>query len=117
MNTVTIEVADRHTSEAQFLQAMTTGRPVGAYITFPNMQALWATLTAERWDIVRAMWSAGPLTLREVARRVDRDVKGVLTDVHALLDAGVLEKAEDGRIVFPYDAVHVDFMMQAAALS
>lgn len=115
MNTVTIEVADRHTSDARFLQAMTTGRPVGAYITFPTVQALWATLTAKRWDIVRAMCSAGPLTLREVARRVDRDVKGVHTDVHALLDAGVLEKAEDGRIVFPYDAVHVDFMMQAAA--
>lgn len=115
MNTVTVEVDYRHTADARFLQAMTTGRPVGAHITFPTVQALWATLTVKRWDTVRAMCSAGPLALSEVAERVDRDVKGVNTDVHALLDAGVLEEAEGGRIVFPNDAVHVDFMMHAAA--
>jgi len=26
-----------------------------------------------------------------------------------------LDKTEDGKIVFPYDAVHVDFMLHAAA--
>ena len=40
---------------------------------------------------------------------------GVHTDVHALLAAGVLEKTDGGNIAFPYDAVHVDFMMKAAA--
>ena len=34
---------------------------------------------------------------------------------HALLDAGVLERTEDGRVVFPYDAVHVDFMLHETA--
>ncbi|WGZ95660.1 MAG: hypothetical protein QJT81_06645 [Candidatus Thiothrix putei] len=48
------------------------------------------------------------------ARRVSRDVKAVHTDVHALLNAGILSKADDGRIVFPFDALHVDFMLQAA---
>lgn len=115
MDTLTLQVADRHTADARFLQAMTTGRPVGAYITFPTVQALEATLTDPRWDIVRAMCSAGPLTLPEVARRVGRDVKGVHNDMHALMDAGVLEKAEGGRVVFPYDAVHVDSMMPPAA--
>lgn len=115
MNTVTIEVADRSASDARFIKAMRQGRPVGAYITFPTVQALWSVLTVKRWQIVQALCGAGPVTLREVARRVDRDVKGVHTDVHALLDAGVLEKTDDGQIVFPYDAVHVDFMMQAAA--
>jgi hypothetical protein len=36
-------------------------------------------------------------------------------DVHALLDAGVLDRTEDGRVAFPYDAVHVDFILTAAA--
>jgi len=26
----------------------------------------------------------------------------------------VLDRAEDGRIVFPYDEVHVDFVLRAA---
>jgi hypothetical protein len=32
-----------------------------------------------------------------------------------LLTAGVLRKDEEGRIEFPYTAVHVDFMLKAAA--
>jgi hypothetical protein len=41
-------------------------------------------------------------------------VKAVHSDVQALLKAGVLHR--DGRnIVFPYDAVHVDFMLIKAA--
>jgi len=41
------------------------------------------------------------MTIREVARRVGRDVKAVHGDVHALLNAGVLERTDDGRRVRP----------------
>ncbi len=60
------------------------------------------------------MTGAGPITIREAARRLERDVKAVHGDVHALLNAGILQKTENGRIVFPFEAVHVDFMLQAA---
>jgi predicted transcriptional regulator len=43
-----------------------------------------------------------------------RDVKAVHGDVHALLAAGVLRRNADGKIEFPFDAVHVDFMLKAA---
>ena len=36
------------------------------------------------------------------------------SDVHALLNAGLLGKAEDGRIMFPFDAGRVDFTPRAA---
>ena len=75
---------------------------------------LWSVFTAKRWDIIKALTGAGPVTLREVARRVGRDVKAVHGDVHALLDAGLIDKTADGKVVFPYDAVHVDFMIKAA---
>ncbi len=54
------------------------------------------------------------MTIREAARRMKRDVKGVHTDVHALLKTGLLRKTEEGRIVFPFDAIHVDFTLRAA---
>jgi predicted transcriptional regulator len=60
------------------------------------------------------MTGAGPISLREAARRVGRDVKAVHGDVHALLNAGILEKTEAGRIVFPFDAVRVRFVLKAA---
>ena len=49
-----------------------------------------------------------------MARRVGRDVKGVYTDVHLLLNSGLLDKTESGEIFFPFDAVHIDFMLKAA---
>jgi predicted transcriptional regulator len=56
-----------------------------------------------------------PMTIREVAGRVGRDVKAVHSDVRALVDAGVLERSAGGRrVFFPYDAVHVDFVVKAA---
>ena len=64
MNTVTIEVADRRTLDARFVEAMRQGRPVGAFITFPTVQALWSALTVKRWEIVQALCGAGPVTLR-----------------------------------------------------
>jgi predicted transcriptional regulator len=61
------------------------------------------------------MTGQGAITIREAARRVQRDVKAVHGDVHALLDAGVIERTETGMVIFPYDAVHVDFTLTAAA--
>lgn len=59
------------------------------------------------------MTGGGAMTLREAARRAGRDVKAVHGDVHALLAAGVLRKNVDGKIQFPFDAVHVDFVLKA----
>ena len=64
--------------------------------------------------ILKAMTGAGELSIREVARRMGRDVKAVHGDITALLNCGLLDKTDSGRVVFPYDAVHVDFMLRAA---
>jgi predicted transcriptional regulator len=47
-------------------------------------------------------------------RRVGRDVKAVHGDVTALLNDGVLDRTNDGRIVFPFEAVKVEFLLKAA---
>jgi len=89
-------------------------RKQGARISFASPELLFRLLTAKRWELIRTMTGAGPLSIREAARRVERDVKGVHGDVHALIKAGVLQKTEAGLIVFPFDAVHVDIMLRAA---
>jgi predicted transcriptional regulator len=68
-------------------------------------------LTAKRWDLIKAMAGQGPMTIRAAARRVGKAVHG---DVHALPNAGLLDKTEDGHVVFRFDAVHVDFTLRAA---
>ena len=90
------------------------GEPQGSFISFLTAELLWKVLTAKRWEILSAMTGQGALSIREVARRVGRDVKAVHGDVHALLLAGVLDREGRG-VVFPYDAIHVDFMVTKAA--
>jgi predicted transcriptional regulator len=113
MRTVTLEVSSREEADRRFLRAF-EGEPQGAFISFETPALLFKVLTQKRWELLSALTGAGPVTLREAARRVERDVKGVHGDAHALLDAGILQKSEDGRIVFPFDAVRVNFVLQAA---
>jgi predicted transcriptional regulator len=114
MKTVIIGVSSREETNSRIMSAVKTGKPQGAYRSFESTAELWRTLSPKRWDVLKAMTGAGALSMREVARRVGRDIKGVHTDVHALLNAGLLDKTDDGKVVFPFDAVHVDFMLQAA---
>ena len=113
MNTVTLSVSSMEHAKNRLRDAF-RGERQGARISFASAELLWKVLTAKRWELLRAMTGQGPMTIREAARRVERDVKAVHGDVHALLDAGVLERDSRGRIVFPYDAVHVDFLLRAA---
>jgi predicted transcriptional regulator len=60
------------------------------------------------------MTGAGAVGVRELARRVGRDVKGVHTDAQALMSAGVVERTDDGKLLFPYDEVRLELVLKAA---
>jgi predicted transcriptional regulator len=107
MKTVTLEVATLKDVKRRAQKAF-KGRKQGARISFATPELLFRLMTAKRWELIRMMTGAGPLTNREAARRVDRDVKGVHGDVHTLLNAGILRKTEESLIIFPYDAIHVN---------
>jgi len=114
MTTVTLSVESRDAVTRRALAAF-EGEPQGARISFPTVELLWQTLTPKRWALLQTMTGQGAMSIREVARQVERDVKAVHGDVHALLDAGLLERAADGQVLFPYDAVHVDFTVRRVA--
>ena len=98
-----------------FVRVWKTAKPEkSARISFASPELLWKVLTAKRWELLKALCGAGPVSIREAARRVGRDVKAVHTDITALLNAGVLDRAADGRVVFPFDAVKVEFLLRAA---
>ena len=112
MKTVTISVSSPEETRQRFLAAA-KGKAQGAHISFPSVELLWKVLAPNRMALVRALTGAGAVSIREAARRVNRDVRAVHSDVTALINAGVLNRA-DGGIEFPYEAVHVDFMLKAA---
>ena len=113
IRTVTIGVSTLKQSMER-AKAAFKGKYQGCRISFISVDLMWKILTPKRWEIIRAMTGAGPLSIREVGRRVGRDVKAVHGDVTALIKAGVINKTEEGKIEFPYDRVHVDFEIKAA---
>ena len=114
MRTVTLEVASARDVRLRASAAFKGKKQDNARISFATPELLWKVLTAKRWELIRALAGQGPLTIRAASRRVGRDVKAVHGDVRALLDSGLLDKTSDGKIVFAYDAVHVDFVLSAA---
>lgn len=114
MRTVTLDVSSRETTNKRFLRAF-EGEPQGDIISFESPALLFKVLSGKRWEVLNLMTGSGPMTIRELARRLGRDVKAVHGDVHALLNAGILQKTESGQIVFPFEALHVDFMLKEAA--
>lgn len=115
MKTVILDVQTPDQVGHQFLDAWASGKQQkNARISFTSPELLWKVLTAKRWDILKAMCRAGPVSIREVSRRVERDVKAVHCDVTALLVAGLVLKNEQGLVEFPYEAVKVEFLLEAA---
>jgi predicted transcriptional regulator len=112
MKIVTLQVASldevKHRAQEAF-----HGRKQGMRLTFASPELLFKLLTAKRWEPIRAMTGAGPVAIREAARRVNRDVKAVHGDVQAPLKAGVLQKS-NGKIVFLFDTIRVDVTLRAA---
>jgi predicted transcriptional regulator len=112
--TVTLEVASMAEVKAR-AHAAAAGKRQGERISFTSAQLLWRVLSEQRLPLLQAMTGAGELTIRELARRLGRDVRAVHKDVHALLNAGVIERTESGGIVFPYDEIRVNFVLKSAA--
>jgi predicted transcriptional regulator len=113
MSTVTIGVASLGDTQRRASAAF-RGKKQGARISFATEDLLWKTLTPKRWAILKLMAGQGSMAIREIARRAKRDVRAVHSDIHVLLRTGVLEKTDEGGVVFPYDAIHVDFLLKAA---
>lgn len=113
MKTVTIGVSSLEDAEQRLADAF-KGKRRGARISFASEDLLWKVLTSKRWALLRVMAGQGTLGIREIARRLGRDARAVHSDVHLLLKAGLLNRGENRGVVFPYDAIHVDFVLKAA---
>ncbi|MCQ9146097.1 MULTISPECIES: helix-turn-helix domain-containing protein [Brucella/Ochrobactrum group] len=119
MNTLRVRVQtyDDTIAEVEARAAMAAaGRAVEdrSTFTFDNWSVLVKTLSATRMEIIRAMSGRGAMSVREIARRVGRDVKNVHGDLDALAKSGLVDKGDSG-FEFPFDRIHVEVDIEAAA--
>jgi predicted transcriptional regulator len=86
----------------------------GEVLNFESPGHFFGQLTEKRWALVRTAQGKGELSVRELARLVERDVKRVHEDVVVLADLGLLERTVSGGLICPYESMHIDMVLKAA---
>ena len=115
MNTLTVRIETLDSMSARAFDVMRTGKASKtAGLSFATYERMHHVLSPKRLAIIRVMAGQGVLSFREIARRVERDYKGVHTDLTALILSGVIDREEDG-VEFPYENIHFDFDIRASA--
>ena len=100
---------------SRFLKAWSTEEYQGETFEFESPAALFRLLTPKRWDLVEKLQGTGEMSLRGLARLLGRDVRRVWDDVHALLDSGIVEKNDGGKLFVPYTEINADFTIRKVA--
>ena len=84
-------------------------------VAFVSQELLWKKLSPKRLEALDMMVGAGPMSIRELSRRLKRDVKAVYGDVQVLLQERLIVRTEDGQIELPFDEVLLEVTMKAQA--
>jgi predicted transcriptional regulator len=88
------------------------GRPATPLrvLTLRDLPLLFRTLTPARWQLVERLAKEGPLSVYQLAKRLQRDYKNVHTDVAQLVTLGLIERRTDG-IAVGWDRVRAELAL------
>ena len=82
-----------------------------AVLTLRDLPLLLRTLTPARWALLEKLRAEGPLSVYELAKRLERDYKNVHTDVARLVELGVIERGADGRVAVAWDVIRAELSL------
>jgi len=82
-----------------------------AILSFADLPLLVKNISPARWDLLKRLKKAGPLTVFALAKLLERDYKNVHTDVARLVELKLVEKNEDGRVSVPWQAVKAELRL------
>ena len=82
-----------------------------AILSFADLPLLAKNLTPARWELLKRLKAAGPLTIFALAKLLERDYKNVHTDVTRLLELKLLEKDQDGLVSVAWQAVRAELKL------
>jgi predicted transcriptional regulator len=82
-----------------------------AVLSFADLPLLMKTLTPARWDLLKRLAKAGPVTVYALAKLLERDYKNVHTDVARLVELNLLERNPEGRVGVPWQAVRAELKL------
>ena len=104
---------------ATTMKAIACGQPMTPYfgVSFNEIGQMFAAFTPKRWELIAMLREAGPLSVAELARRLERNYKNVHTDVAQLIEWMAVERGDDGLVSVPWSEIVVDMKLPQRAVA
>ena len=80
-------------------------------LSFADLPLLVKNLSPARWELLKRLKKAGPLTIFALAKLLERDYKNVHTDVVQLTGLGLIQKTEENLVRVAWDAVRAELKL------
>jgi len=80
-------------------------------LTIANLPLALKTLSPARFELIQKLREAGPLSIYELAKRLQRNYKNVHTDVTRLAALGLIERGSDNRVTVPWEILRAELAL------
>ena len=112
-------VKEAGTRAAATMKAIQRGERTALYfgVSFGEIGQMLAAFTPKRWELIAMLREAGPLSVAELARRLERNYKNVHTDVAQLIEWMAVERGDDGLVSVPWSEIVVDMKLPERAVA
>ncbi|HLG30747.1 MAG TPA: hypothetical protein VI387_11100 [Candidatus Brocadiales bacterium] len=116
---IRVEIKGEQESAKEFVdvykRAVKGKSPRGAIdrIYFADMETLTRVLSNRRLELLQTLHRYGSLSIRALAKRIDRDYKNVYGDVQVLKRAGLIEIDQSGCLLTPWDRITAEISLAA----
>lgn len=118
MSRIEIEVLKSRAALAAFAETWRkgeAGEAVTPRLAFGSLRSLFSAITEKRLEMIRFVAELEGLNTRQLAQQLGRDYKNVYTDVKDLVELGLLDKNEQGRLSAPFDEIVIHATVRDAA--
>lgn len=89
--------------------------PSPAGLSLSTMGQFLDVLSKSRWTLLSTLRETGPSSIRALGKALGRDYRGVHSDVTRLLDVGLIEKNEAGKVFVPWSKITAEVHLDKAA--
>jgi predicted transcriptional regulator len=80
-------------------------------LSFIDLPLLLKTLSRARWELLAELRQAGPVSIYELAKRLQRNYKNVHTDVTQLAALGLIARGNDNLVTVPWDLLRAELSL------
>jgi len=83
------------------------------HLNFEDFSMLASVLTPRRLELMKTLRQHGPLSVRALAKQLQRDYKNVHADVSALEEVDLIQRTEEKLLIAPWDVIDAHLRLVA----